>query len=171
MRYQERVLVIGSALANFLRQFSTPGHLSDEQLRRDRVMMTAEALNANIPTGLDESAIQERLDRCFRKLVLTHRSSSWPSVAQFAEAMKEVGEAFIPVPQSSDVFDADGKIVPERVWANSVRKGERLCASYLHGEKAQKLRDLGITEEQLDRYRKGWEYDKREIWGSGSVAQ
>lgn len=172
MTLQARARLIGAELASFLRQFSTPNHLTDEALQVERVRATAEAINARIPTDFVEDSVRDRVGRAFRHILATHRGSGWPSVATFVEAMDAVakdskGGASV----FSDVFGKDGKVDPMKVAAKRIRNGEPVADGYLYGRQARELvADYGIGKRQIIDVRDGLEREMRKTYGESAQA-
>ena len=102
-------------LAGFHRQFQTPPHLNTEELQRERFKLLSEEMNKIIRNEANNDEVASLISDACTYVLTHHRSTHWPSVATFVDAMNKTR----PLKEGSSLGAISSDMPPRhRRWLN-----------------------------------------------------
>lgn len=157
--FPSRVALITQGVTRFLRQYRQPEHLTDEAALAV-VRTIAEAVNARISSSFNRDALVDAVDKTCREVAASYRGKEWPVPAHFVAA--------IPKRDHTEQADSEWKLDPAKIAARRIQAGEPVGEGWLWGSLAHQMmaRDFGVTERDLEPYRRAHAAKLRETYGA-----
>ena len=85
LNYESRVLILTTAVEEFLSKYERPQHLKTDAQRLGKIKDIAEAINSKMSLGLSKEGFADQASRILKEMTLTHTYRQWPEPASFAK--------------------------------------------------------------------------------------